>query len=76
VDKTRTLLERNEVMEETRNYFQELAKENIIVIGERDLIISDERYVEIEDLATQKEGKLLVNSKRIKHQELMVSKQN
>ena len=63
-------------MEETRNYFQELAKENIIVIGERDLIISDERYVEIEDLATQKEGKLLVNSKRIKHQELMVSKQN
>ena len=42
--KTRTLLERNEVMEEMRNYFQELAKEKTIVIGETDLIISDERY--------------------------------
>jgi hypothetical protein len=28
VDKTGTLLERNEVMEEMRNYFQELTKEN------------------------------------------------
>jgi hypothetical protein len=52
VDKTRTLLERNEVMEEMRNYFQELAKETTIVIAETDPLISDERYEEIEDLTT------------------------
>jgi len=54
VDKTKTLVERNEVMEEMRNYFQALAKENTIVIGETDVIISDERYEETEDLTTQK----------------------
>jgi hypothetical protein len=52
VDKTRTLLKRNEVMEEVRNYFQPLAKEHTIVIGETDSKISDKRYEETEDLTT------------------------
>jgi hypothetical protein len=44
VDKTgRTSVERNEVMEEMRNYFQGLAKENTLVIEERDTVMSDER---------------------------------
>jgi hypothetical protein len=33
-------------MEEMRNYFQELAKENTIVIAEADLILCNERYEE------------------------------
>jgi hypothetical protein len=44
VDKTgRTSVEWNEVMEEMRNYFQELAKENTIVTEETDPVMSDER---------------------------------
>jgi len=38
----RTSVERNEVLEERRSYFQELAKENTIVM-EEDSIISDGR---------------------------------
>ena len=51
MDKTgRILAERNEVMEEMRNHFQELAEENTIVTEEKDLTISDERDEEIECL--------------------------
>jgi hypothetical protein len=51
VDKTgRILVERNEVMEEMRNYFQKLTEENAIVTEEKDLTISDERDEEIECL--------------------------
>jgi hypothetical protein len=51
VDKTgRILIERNQVMEEMRNYFQELTEENTIVTEEKDLTISDEIGEEIECL--------------------------
>jgi hypothetical protein len=49
VDRTgRTSLERNEVLEEMRSYFQVLAKENTIVMEEKDSIISDLRDEETE----------------------------
>lgn len=51
MDKTgRILIERNQVMEEMRNYFQELTEENTIVTEEKDLTISDEIGEEIECL--------------------------
>ena len=50
MDKTgRTLVERNEVMEEMINHFQELAKENTIVFEEKDSIKFDEGDEEIKD---------------------------
>jgi hypothetical protein len=36
-------VERNEVMEEIINYFQELTKEDTIVIAEKGSIMSDQR---------------------------------
>jgi hypothetical protein len=49
-------VERNKVMKEVRNYFQELVKENTIIIEERDLIISYEKDEQTED-PTYIEGK-------------------
>jgi len=63
-------------MEEMRNYFQELTKENTIVIGETDLIISDERYEEIEDLTTDIVRKITDKFKKHKAPGMMVSEQN
>jgi hypothetical protein len=42
-------VERKEVMEKIRNYFQELAKESTIVYEEKDSTIFDERDEEIKD---------------------------
>jgi hypothetical protein len=49
-------VERNKVTKEVRNHLQELAKENTMVIEERDSIISYEREEQTED-PTYIEGK-------------------
>jgi hypothetical protein len=43
----RTSVEMNEAMEEVRNYFQRLTRENAIVIEGKDSMISNERDQEI-----------------------------
>lgn len=55
----RTIVERNAVMEEMSNYFQELAKDNAIVIEEKGGKKSDERDEEIEDLTHVEERKII-----------------
>jgi hypothetical protein len=65
VDKTgRTSVERNEALEEMRSYFQELTKENTIVMEEEDAIMSDERDEEVESPTYVEVGKIIDKFKK------------
>jgi hypothetical protein len=65
VDKTgRTSVERNEVLEEMGSYFLELAKENTMVMEDKDSIISDLRDEEVEDSTYIEIGKIIDKFKK------------